>query len=146
MNSFPRPSDNVARKRDERRRAQQSNEAEEIYTWLVVQRGRVRDLVHASVKHIGDPEEAADVRLDLYVIARCLTAAAGPESTDAIWRNYKQHFVSNRNRHEFFIKLRRLTRRIGSSVLINYQKPNRKRNDAKLTKNGERARARKRFC
>ena len=132
MNSRPRPSDIAARKRDERRRAQQISEADEIYTSLIVQRGFVRDLIHASAKRIGDPVEAADVRLILYMIVRDLVVATGRKSPKARWEAYKHHFISNRNREEFFTKLRRLTRRVASAVLVTYQKLEPKRNRAKV--------------
>jgi hypothetical protein len=78
-NELPtRPNDQiVARKRDRARRAQQVNEADEIYTSLILQRGLVGDLIHASAKRISDPAEAADVRLDLYMIVRDLAARNG---------------------------------------------------------------------
>src|SRR5436853_597143 len=79
MNPLPFVTDEtVASKRNGLRRAQQVNEADEIYTSLVLQRGLLRDLIHTSATGISDPAEAADVRLDLYMIVRDLAAAGGP--------------------------------------------------------------------
>src|SRR5438874_2643772 len=124
MNPLPFVTDEtVASKRNGLRRAQQVNEADEIYTSLVLQRGLLRDLIHTSATGISDPAEAADVRLDLYTIVRDLAAAGGPGNPEPIWQNYKHHFVGDRNRHEFFKQLRHLTRRVTSTMLVKYPKP-----------------------
>src|SRR5439155_482994 len=113
MKSLPFGSDDlVTGKRNER--AKQVEEADQIYTWLIRQRGLVRDLIHAAAARVTDPAEASKVRLDLYLIVRHLAAAAASGSPNAIWQNYKHHFVSDRNRAEFFTKLRRLARREAS--------------------------------
>jgi hypothetical protein len=133
VNSIPVLGDKtMARKQKQRSRAQQVKEADEIYTSLVLQRTLVRDLIHDSAKDISDPSEAADVHLDLYRIVRNLAVAVGPGSPEAIWQNYKHHFVSDRKRDEFFTKLRQQARRVGSVVLGSTRRRERKTNLARL--------------
>lgn len=113
-------------------RLEQIKEADAIYESLILQRGLVGDLIQASGKRVTDPAEAADVRLDLYMIVRDLTAATGRGSPKAIWEAYKHHFVGDRNRELFFSRLRRLTRRVASALLVGYPKLEPKRNRARL--------------
>src|SRR5438093_480939 len=103
MNSLPRPNDEIkTRKRHARRRAKQRNEAKRIYRWVVLQRGLAGDLIRASAKLISNREEAANARMDLYMISRHLAAAAAPGGCNAIWKNYQSHFIGDQNRQLFF--------------------------------------------
>lgn len=124
----------MASRGNARHRALQTEEADEIFTSLVLQRGFVRDLIQASATRISDAAEAANVSLDLYMIVRGLAAAAGPGSPAPIWQNYKAHFIGDQNRNNFFAKLRRRTRIIASAILFRYVKPEAKRNQTALRK------------
>jgi len=135
MNSLALPTGGaVASRGNAQRRALQTDEADRIFTSLVLQRGFVRDLIRASARRISDPYEAANVSLDLYMIVRGLAVAAGPGSPDPIWQKYKAHFIGDQNRKKFFAKLRRRTRIIASAMLFSYAKPEAKRNQAALRK------------
>jgi hypothetical protein len=120
MNSLPFGSQEVvANKGNGRRRAEQIQEADRIYEWLILQRGLAGDVIDASMKLISNEKERANARFDLYMIARGLAAAA-PGSWNAIWKSYQHHFIGDRNRQAFFNKLRSLTRRIASAALITF--------------------------
>jgi hypothetical protein len=111
----------MGKKRQTRR--EQVQEAEKIYEWLILQRELAGDLIRNCTKTIIDKEEAADARLDLYIIALDLAAAAAPGSRNAIWQTYQHHFVGDRNRETFFVKLRSLTRHIASTALVSVGEP-----------------------
>jgi hypothetical protein len=133
MKSLPCPNGEiVGRKRHDLRREQQVKEADEIYASLIFQRALVGDLIHASAKRISDPAEAADVRFELHMIVRHLAAATGHGSPKAVWEGYRHHFESDRNRELFLSRLRQLTRRVASALLVGYPIPEPKRNRARL--------------
>jgi hypothetical protein len=133
MNSLPFGSDEVmANKGNGRRRAEQIQEADEIFEWLIFQRALAGDLIHAGAKTISDAAEASDVRWDLYVIARNLAAVTGHESPKAVWQNYQHHFIGAQKRKQFFGKLRLQARRVASAVLRSTWEPEHKTNLAKL--------------
>jgi hypothetical protein len=98
-------------------RREQVEEADEIFEWLILQRGLAGDLIDAGVKLVSHNRERTDVRFDLYIIVRTLAAAA-PGNWNAVWKSYQHHFIGDRNRQAFFTKLRSLTRRIASAALI----------------------------
>ena len=104
-------------------RIEQVQEAEKIYEWLIFQRELAGDLIRNCTKTIVDKEEAADARLDLYMIVWHLAAAAAPGSVNAIWQTYQHHFVGDQNRQTFFDKLRILTRHIASTTLVSVGQP-----------------------
>jgi len=104
-------------------RPEQIQEAEKIYEWLIFQRELAGDLIRNCTKTLVDKEEAADARLNLYMIVRHLAAAAAPGSRSAIWQTYQHHFVGDRNREAFFDKLRFLTRHIASTTLVSVGQP-----------------------
>jgi hypothetical protein len=52
-----------------RRRAEQMEEAQEIYERLILQRKLAADLIHRSVKLIDSKEEAATAHRDLFMIS-----------------------------------------------------------------------------
>jgi hypothetical protein len=63
MNSLPFGSHEVvANKGNGRRRAEQIQEADEIYKWLVFQQGLAVDVIRASAKLVRHKGEAADAR------------------------------------------------------------------------------------
>lgn len=117
----------LVKNRKRRRRAKQIDEAEKIHRWLVFQRGLAGELIRGSVKLIDDKEEAANARLDLYMIVRDLAAAA-PGSWNAIWKDYQRHFIGDENRQLFFRKLQRITRRVASISLVGVWRMGRERN------------------
>jgi hypothetical protein len=98
-------------------RPEQIQEAERIYEWLVLQQETGGDLIGAMVRGIEDPDERADVRVDLQQIADTLATAIKSGSKNAVWQHYQHHFVGDRNRNRFFAELRTLTRRIASARL-----------------------------
>ena len=102
-------------------RSEQIQEAEAIYQWLIMQRAFAGDLIRASAKVISDQREAADARQDLYMIVRTLAAATKPrqKASKAIWQKYQHHFIGDRNRDMFFVRFRRITRRLASASLAN---------------------------
>jgi hypothetical protein len=104
-------------------RRDQVQEAEKIYEWLIFQRELAGDLIRKSAKIVEDKEEATDTRLDLEMIADVLATASKPGSKNALWQEYKRHFVSDRNREKFFGELRSLTRLIGSRWLVRIGEP-----------------------
>jgi hypothetical protein len=117
----------MKRKRGQQTRREQIEEADKIYDWLIFQRGLAGDLIRASLKFVSNRQEVADVRLDLYMIARDLAAAATPGTWNALWKDYQRHFVSDQEKQLFFTKLRELTRWIASMALISAlqtRKPN----------------------
>jgi hypothetical protein len=103
-------------------RLEQVEEAEKIYEWLIFQRQLAGDLIRNCTKTIINKDEAADARLDLYMIVRHLAAAAAPGSRNAIWQTYEHHFDGDRNRETFFGKLRSLTRHVASTALVSVGK------------------------
>ena len=104
-------------------RLEQVQEAEKIYEWLIFQRELAGDLIRNCTKTIVDKEEAADARLDLYMIVSHLAGAAAPGSVNAVWQTYQHHFVGDQNRQTFFDKLRILTRHIASTMLVSVGQP-----------------------
>jgi hypothetical protein len=101
-------------KKKRQARREQIREAERIYEWLIFQRELAGDLIRKCAKTVIDKEEAANARLDLYMIVRDLAAAAAPGSRNAIWQTYQHHFVGDRNRRTFFEKLTTLTKHTAS--------------------------------
>ena len=106
-----------------RTRRKQIREAERIYEWLILQRGLAGDLIRRCTRTVIDKEEAANARLDLYMIVRKLAEAAAPGSVNAVWQTYQHHFVGDRNRETFFEKLRTLTRHAASTALVRFGEP-----------------------
>jgi hypothetical protein len=108
-------------------RPEQIQEAEAIYQWLILQQPFAGDLIRDSAKVISDQGEAADAHQDLYMIVRTLAAAAqsGQEASKAIWQKYQHHFIGDRNRDIFFVRLRRITRRVASAWLVNIRQSGR---------------------
>jgi len=104
-------------------RAQHVREAEKIFSWLVFQRQLAGDLIRTSAKIVDEKEEAANTRVDLHMIAKGLAAATKPGSRNAVWQDYRHHFVGDRNRKRFFAELRSLTRRIASACLVSIREP-----------------------
>src|SRR5215467_888508 len=107
----------MAKEKKRQSRPEQVKEAEKIYEWLIFQRELAGDLIRNCTKRIVDGEEAGDTRLDLQMIAEELAAATEPGSRNAVWQNYKNHFIGDRNRKRFFAELRGLTRHIASGRL-----------------------------
>jgi hypothetical protein len=109
----------VTKTRAKRRqtRYEQGKEAQKIYEWLLFQRRLASNLISASVKLINDKEEAANARMDLQMIVRQL-ARSETGKWDATWQSYQKHFIGDKNRQDFFTKLRKLTRLIASTALV----------------------------
>jgi hypothetical protein len=110
-------------KKKRQARREQIREAERIYEWLIFQRELAGDLIRKCAKTVIDKEEAANARLDLYMIVRDLAAAAAPGSRNAIWQTYQHHFVGDRNRRTFFEKLTTLTKHTASRALVRVGEP-----------------------
>ena len=109
-----------ARVKGRQTRTEQREEAQRIFEWLLFNRRLASDVISASVRLISDKEEAANAREDLKVIVWEFTAPDPEEwvAWNPIWKSYQKHFIGDRNRQDFFAKLKRLTRRIASTALV----------------------------
>lgn len=110
---------NRSGKRKPRRRqtrAEQIEEANGIFFWLAICRGFATDLIRTTAKRVTDEEEALIFFRDLVFITLALNSV-DVSRLDEKWKDYQHHFIGDRNRWAFFMKLRRMTRRIASSRL-----------------------------